>query len=244
MCVPTRQRPDDRARIEVTTTGDRTVENYDIALLTETTRSEAADDERVTIIDRQFREAFDELRDLGRCVTVFGSARFDEDHPYYDLARRTGAAFADAGFAVMTGGGPGIMEAANRGAHDVGGHSIGCTIELPNEQHGNPYLTTEIGFRHFFARKVVLVRYSQAFVMMPGGYGTLDELFETATLIQTGKMPGFPMVLMGTEFWNPITHFVTESLLAEQTISPEDRELFVATDDPEEAVRLVTAAIG
>ena len=219
------------------------MENYDIALLTETTRSAAEDDERVAIIEHQFREGFETLRDLGRCVTIFGSARFDENHRYYRLARATGAAFADAGFAVMTGGGPGIMEAGNRGAFEAGGRSIGCTIELPHEQQGNPYLDTEVSFRHFFARKVVLVRYSQAFIMMPGGFGTLDELFETATLIQTGKMPGFPMVLMGTEFWNPITHFVTESLMAEQTISPGDRDLFVATDDPEEAVALVRSAL-
>ena len=220
------------------------MENYDIPLLTETTRSVEADEERIGIISEQFQEGFGTLRDLGPCVTIFGSARFTEDHRYYDLARRTGAAFATAGFAVMTGGGPGIMEAGNRGAHEAGGRSIGCTIELPMEQTGNDYIDTQVSFRHFFARKVVLVRYSQAFIMMPGGFGTLDELFETATLIQTGKMPGFPMVLMGTDFWNPITHFVTESLVAERTISSEDRELFVATDDPNEAVALVESVLG
>lgn len=219
------------------------MDDFDIALLTETARSVEADEARIELIRSEFERGFEALRDLGRCVTIFGSARFDEDHRYYDLARRTGAAFAEAGFAVMTGGGPGIMEAGNRGAHEAGGRSIGCAIELPMEQDTNPYLDTEVMFNHFFTRKVILVRYSQAFVMMPGGFGTLDELFETATLIQTDKMPGFPMVLMGTDFWGPITHFVTESLMAEQTISPEDRELFLATDDPHEAVSMVTAAL-
>ncbi len=219
------------------------MDDFDIALLTETARSVEADEARIELIRSEFERGFEALRDLGRCVTIFGSARFDEDHRYYDLARRTGAAFAEAGFAVMTGGGPGIMEAGNRGAHEAGGRSIGCAIELPMEQDTNPYLDTEVMFNHFFTRKVILVRYSQAFVMMPGGFGTLDELFETATLIQTDKMPGFPMVLMGTDFWGPITQFVTESLMAEQTISPEDRELFLATDDPCEAVSMVTAAL-
>lgn len=218
--------------------------NLDLELLRPSDRSPGADAERISEITSQFTLGFDALREVGRCVTVFGSARFEPGHRYYELARATGAAFAEAGFAVMTGGGPGIMEAANRGASEAGGRSIGCTIELPFEQGGNPYVDTEVEFHHFFARKVMLVRYAQAFVMMPGGFGTLDELFETATLIQTGKMRGFPMVLMGTEFWDPITEFVTQSLIAEETINPEDRDLFGATDDPDEAVALVRSKLG
>jgi len=207
-------------------------------------RSREADDARLEVIAEEFRTGFEALRDLGPCVTVFGSARFEEDHRYYRLARRAAASFGEAGFAVMTGGGPGVMEAANRGARDVGALSLGCTIALPNEQTSNPYIDREIRFRHFFARKVMLVRYSQAFVLMPGGFGTLDEVFETATLMQTGIMLDFPLVLMGTGFWNPITHFVTESLLAETTIDEADRRYFYATDEPEAAVDHVTSRLG
>lgn len=206
-------------------------------------RSADEDRQRLAAILEEFRTGFDALRNIGPCVTVFGSARFGEDHRYYRLARTTAARFGEAGFAIMTGGGPGVMEAANRGASDVGAHSIGCAIELPREQRTNRYIDQVIEFRHFYARKVMLVRYSQAFVLMPGGFGTLDEVFETATLIQTGKILGFPMVLMGVEFWEPITHFVTESMIRESTIDPEDRELFVSTDDPDEAVRYVLAQL-
>src|SRR2546421_5866228 len=144
---------------------------------------------------------FRALHFVGPCVTVFGSARFAEDHPYYRLGREVGTLLARAGFTVMTGGGPGIMEAANRGAKEVGGRSIGCNIELPREQRPNPYLDRWITFRHFFVRKVMLVKYSYAFIALPGGFGTLDEIFETATLMQTHKMQEFPLVLIGSAFW-------------------------------------------
>ncbi len=211
----------------------------DWELLRATERTPAADAERIATITSEFERGFEVLREVGPCITIFGSARFTEDHPSYRLTRATAAAFGSHGFAIMSGGGPGVMEAANRGARDVGATSIGCTIEIPHEQTGNPYIDIEIPFHYFFARKVCLVRYSQAFVLMPGGFGTLDELFETATLIQTGKMPGFPLVLMGTEFWEPITSFVTTSLVGGGTISEEDLEFFRATDDPDDAVRYV-----
>ena len=206
-------------------------------------RSVEEDRRRLDGIIEEFGNGFDALRNIGPSVTVFGSARFDEGHRYYRLARATAAAFGEAGFAILTGGGPGVMEAANRGARDVGARSIGCTIDLPNEQPTNAYVDSVVEFRHFFARKVMLVRYSQAFVLMPGGFGTLDEVFETATLIQTGKILGFPMVLMGVEFWQPITHFVTASMIREATIDPTDRDLFFATDDPDVAVQHVLARL-
>lgn len=212
-------------------------------LLQDPQRSPEIDEGRLANIAQEFRMGFENLREIGPCITFFGSARLGEGHRYYDLARRSAAAFGRAGFAVMTGGGPGIMEAANRGAQDTGTLSLGCTIELPREQTGNGYLDREIRFSHFFARKVMLVRYSQAFVLLPGGFGTLDELFETATLIQTGKMRRFPLVLMGLDFWRPITEFVTESLVREGTISGGDRRYFFATDEPDDAVRHVLEAL-
>src|SRR5712691_750720 len=158
----------------------------------------------------EFMRGFRALHFVGPCVTVFGSTRFREDHPYYALAREVGARLARAGFTVMTGGGPGIMEAANRGAKEAGGRSIGCNIELPQEQKPNPYLDKWITFRHFYVRKVMLVKYSYAFIALPGGFGTLDEIFETAVLIQTGKIREFPLVIMGREFWQPLLDFMRE----------------------------------
>ena len=184
----------------------------------------------------EFVRGFEHLGGLGRCVTVFGSARFKEDHRYYQLARDLGRALAENGFSVMTGGGPGIMEAANRGAREAGGVSIGCNIELPTEQEPNPYLDRFVEFEYFFVRKVMLVKYSQAFVVMPGGLGTLDEVFETATLIQTGKIERFPIVAMGSEFWEPFRSFSRGSMLKEQTVDESDRDLFILTDSVEEAV--------
>ena len=213
-------------------------------LLQSDERTPTADAERVATIAAEFERGFNALRDVGPCITMFGSARLASGSSYYELAKETAAAFGREGFAVMSGGGPGIMEAANRGAHDVGARSIGCTIELPFEQAGNAYVDTEIPFHYFFARKVCLVRYSQAFIPMPVGFGTHDELFETATLIQTGKTRGFPIVLMGTDFWEPITEFVAHSLIGDHTISPDDLEFFHATDDPSEAVAYVEAALG
>jgi uncharacterized protein (TIGR00730 family) len=169
-------------------------------------------------------------------VTVFGSARFGPDHVYYAMAREVGARLARAGFTVMTGGGPGIMEAANRGAREAGGRSIGCNIQLPEEQKPNPYLDRWIAFRHFFVRKVMLVKYSYAFVALPGGFGTLDEIFETATLIQTGKIRQFPLVLLGTDFWAPMMEFLQTRLLAADTVRAADVERIILTDSPREAV--------
>jgi uncharacterized protein (TIGR00730 family) len=176
---------------------------------------------------------------LGPCVTVFGSARFDDAHPYYALAREIGSGLARAGFTVMTGGGPGIMEAANRGAKDVGGASAGCNIQLPAEQEPNPYLDTFITFRYFFVRKVMLVKYSYAFVALPGGFGTLDEIFETATLIQTGKIREFPLVLVGREYWAPLLDFMRSTLVARGTIDARDLERITVTDSVAEVVACV-----
>ncbi|MGA2259051.1 MAG: TIGR00730 family Rossman fold protein [Thermoguttaceae bacterium] len=162
---------------------------------------------------------FEALDFPGRCVTVFGSARFGEEHPYYQMARSLGRRLAEEGFVVMTGGGPGIMEAANRGAKEGGGLSLGCNIRLPMEQKPNPYLDQFVDFEHFFIRKVMLVKYSCAFVAMPGGFGTLDEMFETLTLIQCNKIKRFPMVAMGSAFWGPIREFVSRSLVAEQAFT-------------------------
>ncbi len=183
--------------------------------------------------------AFRKLHFVGPCVTVFGSARFSEAHRYYGLAREVGRRLAEAGFTVMTGAGPGVMEGANRGAKDAGGRSVGCNIELPVEQAPNPYLDVVVHFRHFFVRKVMLVKYSYAFIVLPGGFGTLDEVFETATLIQTRKIRDFPIVLMGSEFWRPLLDGISASFLRERTIDPEDLELLHVTDSPEEAVALV-----
>jgi len=188
----------------------------------------------------EFIRGFRAFHFVGPCVTVFGSARFGEDHPYYGLARETGAELANAGFTVMTGGGPGIMAAANRGAKDVGGRSIGCNIKLTREQKPNPYLDKWITFRYFFVRKVMLVKYSYAFIALPGGFGTLDEIFETATLIQTVKIPEFPVVLIGREFWRPLLAFLSERMVREGTIDQADLDRLIVTDSPAEAVASIT----
>ena len=184
-------------------------------------------------------KGFRALHFTGPCVTVFGSARFAEDHRYYQLAREVGRALAEEGFAVMTGGGPGVMEAANRGAKEAGGHSIGCNIKLPMEQVPNPYLDKFIEFNYFFVRKVMLVKYSNAFVVLPGGFGTMDELFEVGTLIQTGKVQRFPVVVMGQDYFRPLTRFVRDTMVAEGTIDAVDLQLFTATDDPVEAIERI-----
>lgn len=191
---------------------------------------------RVLRIAAEFIRGFRALHFVGPCVTVFGSARFDQDHRYYELARETGRRLAAAGFAVMTGGGPGVMEAANRGAHEVGGCSIGCNIELPKEEEPNPYLDRWVDFRYFFVRKVMLVKYSSAFVILPGGFGTFDEIFETATLIQTGKIHDFPLVIMGRDYWQPLLDFLEHGAAKTGTISLEDVERLMVTDSPAEAV--------
>ena len=168
---------------------------------------------------------FRALHFVGPCVSVFGSARFKAAHPYYALGREVGARLARVGFTVMTGGGPGLMEAANRGAKEAGGRSVGCNIELPHEQRPNPYLDHWVTFRHFYVRKVMLVKYSYAFVALPGGFGTLDETFEVATLVQTGKVREFPIVLMGCDYWRPLIDFVRNRLLVEGTIDPGNAQL-------------------
>ena len=187
----------------------------------------------------EFMRGFRALHFVGPCVTVFGSARFKADHPYYEMGRELGARLARVGFTVMTGGGPGLMEAANRGAREAGGRSIGCNIELPTEQRPNPYLDRWITFRHFYVRKVMLVKYSYAFVALPGGFGTLDEMFEVATLVQTGKVREFPIVLLGRDYWRPLTDFVRNRLLVEGTIDPGDAQILFTTDSLEEAVARV-----
>lgn len=184
---------------------------------------------------------FRALHFVGPCVTVFGSARFKADHPYYQLGRDLGSRLARVGFTVMTGGGPGIMEAVNRGAKEVGGHSIGCNIELPREQRPNEYVDRWVTFRHFFVRKVMLVKYSYAFIALPGGFGTLDEMFEIVTLVQTGKVQEYPIVLMGRDYWGPLIDFVRNRLLVEGTIDPGDGQLLRVTDSPAEAVEWITA---
>src|SRR5687767_7828071 len=175
------------------------------------------------------------LHFVGPCVTIFGSARFKEDHPYYTKAKELSAAIARLGFTIITGGGPGIMEAANRGAKEVGGTSVGCNITLPHEQKPNDYLDVMVEFKYFFVRKVMLVKYSVGFIALPGGFGTVDEIFETLTLIQTGKVESFPLVLMGRDYWQPLIEMV-DQMAKNNTISAIDASRIFVTDDPDEAV--------
>lgn len=186
----------------------------------------------------EIMRGFRKLHFVGPCVTVFGSARFTAEHPYYVLAREVGQRLARAGFTVMTGGGPGIMEAANRGAKEAGGYSVGCNIELPQEQKPNPYLDRWVTFRHFFLRKLMLVKYSYAFIAMPGGFGTLDEIFEAATLIQTHKIENFPLILVGQQYWRPLLDFLGGQLVEAKTIDRIDAERILLTDSAEEAVQV------
>jgi uncharacterized protein (TIGR00730 family) len=200
---------------------------------------------RLFRIGADFVRGFRALHFVGPCVTVFGSARFGETHRYYGLARNVGQRLGRAGFTVLTGGGPGIMEAANRGARDVGAPSLGLNIILPTEQRPNPYLDRWVEFRYFFVRKVMLVKYSYAFVVLPGGFGTLDEVFECATLIQTGKIRNFPLVMMGTDYWQPLREFICHRMTAEKTILPADCERILFTDSVDEAMdHILSAATG
>ena len=189
----------------------------------------------------EFVEGFDALAAVGPAVSVFGSARTKENHRYYKMARELGSMLAQQGYAVITGGGPGIMAAANRGAQEGGGLSVGCNIELPMEQGLNPYVDLGVEFRYFFARKVMFVKYADAFVIFPGGYGTLDELFEALTLIQIKKVQDFPVILMGTEYWTGMIEWIRASLLAEAAINPADVDLLRLTDDPAEACDIINA---
>jgi uncharacterized protein (TIGR00730 family) len=190
----------------------------------------------------EFIQGFRALHFVGPCVTIFGSARFEEGHVYYKLAREMGAAVSFLGFTVMTGGGPGIMEAANRGAQEAGGRSVGCNIRLPQEQEPNRYLDRFVTIDHFFVRKVMLFKYSYAFIMLPGGFGTMDEFFEALTLIQTGKIQNFPLVVMGTEYWGKLRELV-DGMLKAGTISAADTKLLFYTDSVEEAAAFIAAAV-
>jgi uncharacterized protein (TIGR00730 family) len=191
----------------------------------------------------EFVDGFDALAGIGKAVTIFGSARSREGSPYYEKARRLAGLLAKEGFAIITGGGPGTMEAANRGCQEAGGLSIGCNIELPHEQSLNAYVDLGVEFRYFFARKTMFVKYADAFAIFPGGFGTLDELFESLTLIQTGKIRHFPVVLIGTEYWGGLIDWLRRKPVEEGTLGTEDLALIHCTDDIEEACRLLTAGL-
>ncbi|MDP9181580.1 MAG: TIGR00730 family Rossman fold protein [Actinomycetota bacterium] len=199
---------------------------------------------RVMRIQSEFVEGFGMLAELGKAITVFGSARNVPGDPYYVIAEELGRKLAQSGFAVITGGGPGIMEAANRGCHEAGGTSVGLGIELPFEQSMNEWVDLGMVFRYFFARKTCFLKYSIGYVAMPGGYGTLDEIFEAVTMIQTGKITSFPLVLFGIDYWTPMLDWITGTILADGKISPQDIELFHLTDDPDEAVAIIKASEG
>ncbi len=196
--------------------------------------------DRLSRIDKEFADGFDIVNSLNKSVTVFGSARFKEGNHYYDLARDLSGKLAEAGYTTVTGGGGGIMEAGNRGAFEKGGKTAGFNISLPHEQVLNPYTTVSMPFYYFFTRKVILAYGAEAYVVLPGGFGTLDELFEIITLIQTKKMPKAPVILMGSEFWQPLDDFIRSRMLeADETISPGDEKLYTITDSPEEAVSII-----
>jgi uncharacterized protein (TIGR00730 family) len=197
---------------------------------------------RVLRIQSEFVEGFGALATLGPAVSVFGSARIRPDDPVYALTEDIGRRLAEAGFAVITGGGPGLMEAANKGASDAGGLSVGLGIELPREQGLNRYVELGVEFNYFFARKTMFVKYAQGFIVMPGGFGTLDELFESLTLVQTQKVTWFPIVLVGTEFWSGLLDWVRETLVPRGTVSASDLDLLTVTDDPAEAVAAMVDA--
>jgi uncharacterized protein (TIGR00730 family) len=194
---------------------------------------------RVFRIMGEFVEGFDTLARLGPAVSIFGSARTVPADRYYQAAQTTAHLLAEAGFAVVTGGGPGIMEAANKGAYEAGGESVGCNIELPFEQGMNAYVKTAINFRYFFVRKTMFVKYAEAFIIFPGGFGTMDELFEALTLIQTGKVRDFPVVLFGKEYWQGLLDWLHNTMAADRKINNEDLKLLVVTDSPHEAVSVV-----
>ena len=197
-------------------------------------------EERVDRIEKELTDGFDLINQYHYTVTVFGSARTTEDDPSYQQARQLTGKLAKEGFAVVTGGGGGIMEAANRGAFEAGGKSVGLNISLPHEQQLNPYVTESMPFRYFFARKVMLVYAASALVVFPGGFGTLDELFEAITLVQTGKMPSLPIILVGSDFWGPLDEFIKKQLLARKLVSPGDEALYYLSDDPDEITQIVT----
>lgn len=197
--------------------------------------------ERINRIEKEFHDGFEIVNKFHYTATVFGSARFLEDNPYYQKAREVGKMLASEGFTVVTGGGGGIMEAANRGAYEAGGKSIGFNIQLPHEQKLNPYTTESMPFRYFFARKVMLVYAASALIVFPGGFGTLDELFEVVTLVQTKKMPKLPIILVGVDFWSPLDQFIKDKMLhSAGTISHGDEDIYAITDDVEAIRKMVT----
>jgi uncharacterized protein (TIGR00730 family) len=210
----------------------------DFSLL-EGAQSRAKDLKTALHIGYESFKGFWAYRKEQNCVTVFGSARFKEDHRYYKLTRAMGGELANSGYTVMTGGGPGVMEAANRGAYEAGGRSIGCNITLPAEQHVNPYVDMSIELSYFFVRKVMLVKYSKAFILMPGGFGTMDEIFETMTLIQTHKIADFPIVCMGLDYWRHLVPFIRDTMVNAGTISEDDLDVIFLTDDPAEGVEYI-----
>src|SRR5881227_755869 len=225
LVVPTRQVPADKTLLERST-----IEEL----------AHHADPWRVLRILSEFVEGFDALNDVGPAITVFGSARTKQDDPFYAAGRQLGAALANRGFAVITGGGPGIMEAVNRGCHEAGGLSVGCNIELPREQALNPYVDLGVEFRYFFVRKTMFVRFARGFVIFPGGFGTLDELFESLTLAQTGKIEHFPIVLFGSTYWKGLLGWLRREALGHGLVSDDDMKLMTLTDDPEEAAEMAT----
>ena len=222
------------SRVPGTTTDQRLLDNKGRADWLHT------DPWRVMRIQSEFVEGFGALAELGPAVSVFGSARIRVDSPHYTLGRQVGRALARAGYAVITGGGPGAMEAANRGALEAGGASVGLGIELPFEAGLNSYVDLGVNFRYFFARKTMFVKYAQGFIVLPGGFGTLDELFEALTLVQTQKVTSFPLVLMGSEYWGGLLTWLNGTLAEHGTISREDLGLLQLTDDVDEAVRIIT----
>ena len=194
---------------------------------------------RVFRIMSEFVEGFETLQDISPAVSIFGSARLEQGSPYYELAMETSKQLAEAGFNIITGGGPGIMEAANKGARMGGGKSIGLNIEIPMEQKPNDFLDTHIDFRYFFVRKVMFIKYAMAYVIMPGGFGTMDELFEALTLKQTDKILDFPILMMGKDYWAPMDNWIRTGMLKSGTISKQDLENFYLIDEPEEVVRII-----
>lgn len=225
-----------RDQVPHTTTDQRLLESY------ETSHWAHQDPWRAMRIQSEFIEGFDALHDVGPAVSVFGSARTPEEHPEYQLAVDVGKALVSAGYAVITGGGPGAMEGANRGAVEAGGLSIGLGIELPFEQGMNNWVDLGVNFRYFFARKTMFVKYAQGFIVLPGGFGTFDELFEALTLVQTGKVTRFPIVLVGSEYWSPLVTWLRDVVAVQGRINPADVNLMHITDDVDEAVEIMAEA--
>jgi uncharacterized protein (TIGR00730 family) len=197
---------------------------------------------RVMRMQGEIVEGFDALAELGPAISIFGSARIGRNSPYFAAARETGRKLAEVGFSVITGGGPGIMEAANQGAYEAGGCSVGLNIELPHEQGVNSFVNLPLNFRYFFVRKVMFVKYAEGFVIFPGGFGTLDELFEALTLIQTGKLDDFPVVLYGKDFWDSLISWIDQDLLGERLIAPHDLDRLIVTDSVDEIVQVMVNA--